>query len=116
MNSINTLITTLSNVCRQKLFEEKWLIAPTRRIGYQWIDQITTGGQPVMNIRVETFRGIVLELLNDDLLKMGIKLQNTLDGVVLLSKVWNSFPLSNRYLTTTNPGLSFFSTTSFFHQ
>ena len=58
----NTFITNLAAVCRENLLAEKWLIAPNRRVGNQWIDQVARTGQPAMNLRVTTFRSLVLEL------------------------------------------------------
>ncbi len=42
---------------------EKWLIASSRRIAHQWLDQVTLAGFPVVNVRVETTRSLALRLL-----------------------------------------------------
>ncbi len=34
---MNQLTTALAEVCREHVLEEKWLIVPSRRVGYQWL-------------------------------------------------------------------------------
>ena len=36
---MNTLASELATVCRDHLLSEKWLIAPSRRVGHQWLDR-----------------------------------------------------------------------------
>ena len=58
----NTFIQNLASICRENLLAEKWLLAPNRRVGNQWIDQVARSGQPAVNLRVLPFRSLVLEL------------------------------------------------------
>lgn len=59
---LDKITSNLATICNQYLLEEKWLIAPNIRIGYQWLDQITKSGTPSTNVRVKTLRGAVFEL------------------------------------------------------
>ncbi len=45
------------------LFAEKILIAPSIRVGNQWLDSVTSSGTPVFNTRVSTLKGFVLDLV-----------------------------------------------------
>lgn len=59
------IVTTLKDICRDNLLHEKWVIAPSLRVGYQWLEQIAKSGQPVMNAHVKTLRRIVLDIASD---------------------------------------------------
>ena len=58
----NIFIRNLAAICRENLLAEKWLLAPNRRVGNQWVEQVARSGQPAVNLRVTTFRSLVLEL------------------------------------------------------
>ena len=53
---MNTLIEHLAEACRDHLLGVKWLIAPSRRVGHQWLDQVARAGAPVVNVHVQTIR------------------------------------------------------------
>ena len=42
MRVMNRLAEALARVCRENLLAEKWLIAPSLRVGYQWLDATGT--------------------------------------------------------------------------
>ena len=58
----NTFITNLAELCGQHLLAEKWLLAPNRRVGNQWVEQVARSGQPAVNLRVTTVRSLVMEM------------------------------------------------------
>jgi ATP-dependent helicase/nuclease subunit B len=66
------MIGALVDLCRTHLFQEKWLLAPNRRVGYQWLDQATRTGQPLLNVRVKTLRGLALEIASPAMEKRGL--------------------------------------------
>ena len=45
---LNKLTQEISLVCRDHLLEEKWLIAPSLRVGHQWLDNVALNGRPVV--------------------------------------------------------------------
>ncbi|MDX9755179.1 MAG: PD-(D/E)XK nuclease family protein [bacterium] len=108
MNQINQLISALTHICQDTFLDEKWLLAPTRRIGMQWIDQICANGQPVVNLRVKTLTGMLLELVSEDLLRLGVRLISSLDGVVILSRLWERHQAAEGYLWLLPPSLPLF--------
>jgi hypothetical protein len=59
---LNRLLYGLARICRERLLEEKWLIAPSLRVGYQWLDTVTRSGQATINVRVKTLKGMVLDI------------------------------------------------------
>lgn len=56
----NSFIQALAEVCRTEVLAEKWLIAPTLRVGYQWLDRVARSGTSAVNVRVKTLRGLAL--------------------------------------------------------
>ena len=59
---MNRITQSISAICRDQLLTEKWLLAPSLRVGYQWLDQVARAGQPVVNARVKTLTSMALEL------------------------------------------------------
>ncbi|MBN2719821.1 MAG: hypothetical protein JXR72_01830, partial [Proteobacteria bacterium] len=58
----SAFIHNLARVCRERLLDEKWLLAPNRRVGNQWAEQVSRCGQPVVNLRVTTLTGLALRI------------------------------------------------------
>jgi len=57
-------IQNLASICRENLLAEKWLLAPNRRVGNQWVEQVARSGQPAVNLRVTTPLALALQLLS----------------------------------------------------
>lgn len=47
--AVNSARPNLAEVCQTRLLKTKWLLAPSSRIGTQWIERVVRGGQPVVN-------------------------------------------------------------------
>lgn len=60
----NTFISNLAAICAENLLTEKWLLAPSLRVGHQWVEQAARTGQPVVNLRVTTPLGLALQSLS----------------------------------------------------
>ena len=58
----NQLVQSLGAVCRQEPIAEKLVLAPSRRVGFQWLDHLARSGTPVMNVRVGTLQTLALNL------------------------------------------------------
>lgn len=86
------LIQALGRVCRTRLFEEKRLIAPSRRTGQQWLDQLVRNGQPVLNVRVQTWRALVFDLAAPVFLRQGLAPLSETTGVLLVDTLWSTQP------------------------
>lgn len=69
---LNRFGQALSQHCPQHLLEEKWLIAPSRRIGHQWLQSLARGGYASVNVRVKTIRSIAFEIALPKLLANGV--------------------------------------------
>jgi len=59
---MQTLITSLKNICRTNLFQEKILIVPTNSAGVQILQALTMDGCSFINLRAVTLYDMALEL------------------------------------------------------
>ncbi len=96
----NTFIQNLAALCAEHLLAEKWLLAPNRRVGNQWVEQVARMGQPAVNLRVTTFRSLVLELSGTE----PARLLSDRGTEILLSRVLHELRAENPlYFTTLEP-------------
>ena len=95
---MNALIRHLADVCRAHRLDEKWLIAPSRRIAHQWLDQVTRAGVPVVNVRVQTTRTVALELLRPALATGEIRLVTPAARRLAVAEAWHQAMQADGYL------------------
>lgn len=86
--TLNKLHEEISRLCREHPLEEKWLIAPSRRVGYQWLDAVTRGGQAAVNVRVQTLAAMAMLLAGGKMLQANVKLLSPRVGAVLIGQLW----------------------------
>ena len=93
-------IQNLAAICADNLLAEKWLLAPNRRVGNQWVEQVARSGQPAVNLRVTTVRSLVLELSGS----APGKLISHRGAEILVSRVLKALRDEKpRYFTTLEP-------------
>jgi hypothetical protein len=49
---MNIFTQELARIFREHLFEEKWIVAPSRRVAWQWLEVVAREGYPVVNVRL----------------------------------------------------------------
>jgi hypothetical protein len=49
---MNVFAQELAKIFREYLFEEKWIVAPSRRVARQWLEAVARDGHPVVNVRL----------------------------------------------------------------
>ncbi len=64
-----------------------WLVAPTRRVAQQWIDQIALAGTPVFNLRGTTPQALAYDLAAETLATQGRRTASPRATLVLLERV-----------------------------
>ncbi len=84
---LNALCTSLRDACAADPLRPKWLVVPSRRVGYQWLDAVARAGQPVLMVRQVTLRGIALELAGPRLARRGRAPLGGADRLVLIDRV-----------------------------
>ena len=96
--AMNVLIRHLAEACAEHLLDEKWLIASSRRVAHQWLDQVTRGGGPVVNARVKTTRSLALEVLADELADGSLRVANPAVRRLIVAEAWDRSMPANGYL------------------
>ncbi len=105
---LNRFVRAIGEVCKDRVVEEKWVIAPSLRVGFQWLDRITRSGAPVVNARVKTLPSLALELASPEMTRQGLSYISGIRAEVLIDRIFAE--LKNKgevYLTrlTQTPGL-----------
>ena len=105
---LNRLTGQIADICRapEELFKEKWLLAPTRRIGYQWLDSVALSGCSPFNFHVKTSRSLALELATPVMKDRWLSLLGPVQNEVLISRVLGDLrkPVGDGYLLGLPPG------------
>ncbi len=106
---MNTFIAALSDLCHTHLLEEKRLIAPSLRVGHQWLESVARSGQPVVNVHIKTLRGLAMDMAGPELLASGRTPLSRLAAVFLMERVWAQCkPGLESYLASVQPSTRFY--------
>ncbi len=81
------LVESLAAVLAQHPGETPWLIAPSRRVGRQWLDTLARTGRPVFGVRPTTLRALALDLAAAELAAAGLTVASQRASLVLLEAV-----------------------------
>ena len=83
----NRLIQALGDICREELIQEKWLIAPSLRVGQQWLDRVALDGQPILNARIKTFKVLAIELAANEMAGKGFSFVSNTAALIILDRI-----------------------------
>lgn len=81
---LNVLTTALGAWCGEHPLDEKVVLAPSRRVGFQWLDAVARSGQPVFNARADTLRRLAIDIAAPELERAGLTFASTLYLEVLV--------------------------------
>lgn len=84
---MNRLTQELARICGQRLLDPKWLIAPSLRVGQQWLTAVARQDQSLINVQVKTLRGLALELAGPELAEADLRLAPPRAAMLLLEGV-----------------------------
>jgi len=84
---LNRLTGGLSELCHRRAPDEKWLLAPSLRVGFGWLDSVARSGRPLINVRVKTLGGMALELTQPEMARLGLEYLQGAGGEVLLAGI-----------------------------
>lgn len=79
---------SLANICRQRLLDRKWLIAPSRRVGHQWIETLVRSGQRAVNLHPTTLLRLALEVAGPEIADEGLAVAGHGVGPLVVNAVW----------------------------
>ena len=77
----------LAKTCQQQLLTEKWLLAPSLRVGHQWLDVVVRNGQPAVNVRINTMKGLALDLAAPEMAAKGASLIAAEGAAILVDSI-----------------------------
>ncbi len=105
--AINRLAESIGELCEARPYEEKWLLAPSLRIGFQWLESVARAGRPVLNVRVKTLANMALDLAAPEMEKRGTFLLRGVREELLVAGVLAALREQGGYLARleATPGL-----------
>ena len=104
---LNVFARELSEACRDRPLREKWLLAPSLRTGYQWLDLVSRAGHPVLNARLKTLQHLALELAAPEIENNGLTMLRGLREEVVIAGTFSSLKKKSKskgYLTHLDHG------------
>jgi ATP-dependent helicase/nuclease subunit B len=102
---MNTFLTALADCCAGSPLDEKRLVAPTLRVGNQWLDAVARSGRPALNVRVETLRSLAVGLAEPLLARAGLDVAPRRAETLLVERLLRELPPGRlRYLGAALPG------------
>ena len=106
-STTNALIDALACICREHVLDEKWLIAPSRRVAHQWLERVTRAGAPVVNVRVKTTRSLAIGLLAEELAAGRYAVSTPAERRIIVAAAWDRAMDDGGYLGSAKvtPGL-----------
>ncbi|MBN2025662.1 MAG: PD-(D/E)XK nuclease family protein [Actinobacteria bacterium] len=105
---INGLTGSIGELCAGHVLAEKWLLAPSLRVGFQWLDAVTRSGRAVLNLRVKTVAGMALELAAPEMERRGLSLLRGIRAELLTDELLARLRERGGYLARleAGPGLA----------
>lgn len=105
--SVNRLTQALAEVCERHLLDEKWLVAPSLRVGHQWLEAVARAGQPCVNVRVKTLTTLALELAEPEMISGGLTLLPDRGATILIDRAWGRLSKAGPgYLSALKPSIA----------
>ena len=104
-SSLSRFAEALAKSCRKHLLREKWLLAPSYRVGQQWLDVVARNGQPVVNVRLKTLPALALELAGPSLAQDNRQLVSPLGRAIILGEILSRLRSDEPYLARVAPSL-----------
>jgi len=101
---VSLFIQTISDVCRTNLLTEKWLVAPSLRVGHQWIETAVRRGQPTVNLHIKTVRSLVVDLAAPEMAVRGVTLASKRASALLVDRLLRKLRGQFKYLANVEPG------------
>ena len=84
MENLDSLTRALREICANAPLREKWVVAPSLRIGLQWIDRVARSGQPVLAAQPKTLRGVAVDIASRRMAENGLTFLGGLKAEVFL--------------------------------
>src|SRR5690242_8001468 len=103
---MNQLTDALVEACRRHLLHEKWLLAPSLRIGQQWVETLTRCGHSACNLHIKTLQIAALSLAQPEMERQGLRLLSPRGAELLLDQTFRRLRDKFHYLAALRPSAS----------
>jgi len=108
---LNQIHESIISVCSKNILDEKILLAPSLRIGYQWLDGVSMGGGTPVNVSVSTLMGLVIRIAESRRTATGATVMNAMRGEYLVGSLFRELAVEeNGYLLSLAPSSGLVST------
>lgn len=97
---MNELTWALAEVCRAHLLDEKWLLAPSLRVGHQWVETLTRAGHASCNLNVKTLKALAMTLAKPEMERQGLRLVPARGAELLLDQIFRRLREGFDYLAS----------------
>ena len=102
--NLNRLTCSLRDLCNAHVLEEKWLIAPSWHVGFQWLGVVARSGQPVLNVRVKRLRDMAMDLASKEIASKSLRVIQPVQAEVMVSRIFGELKESEGgYLSGLDP-------------
>lgn len=85
-------MNSLEQVVKLHHLETKWLVAPSFRVGHQWVESLVRCGLPIVNLRPTTMFRLAIDLVSDQLASQGKTVAGDWIGTLAIDAAWNRLP------------------------
>jgi ATP-dependent nuclease, subunit B len=102
----NTLVKGIIAACRDNPFQEKLLLAPSSRIGRQWLDQAASYGLLAVNIRIGGVTRLIRDLAGPGLNVAGLNHPTPVERYAIIKNILASDRTGVGYFSSLKPTLS----------
>jgi len=79
---MNHFLEAISKVCEANKFDDKWLVAPDKRTGNQWLETIARNGHPTINLHVKTLKSMALDIAALEMTQLGVTMISAAEAEV----------------------------------
>ena len=107
VNGMSRLALALLEVCSRHVVDEKWLLAPSYRVGFQWLEKVAMLGQPILNLHLKTLISLALQLVAERMAEEGLTFLHGPRLQLLFEEIFTKCCGNGGYLLQrqANPGL-----------
>lgn len=81
------LAMSITELCARRPLEEKWLLVPNYRTGYQWLEIAARRGRPFLNLHLKTVVALALELAEPAMRRNGLQFLHGLRQEALVAEI-----------------------------
>ena len=102
---MNRLTQEIGQACRELPLQDKWLICPNNRIGWQWLESAARAGFGLVNLRPRTLRTVALDLAKGPMAREGLVYLHDRGAVLVVEKIREEMGDRLSYFPSSQTGL-----------